>query len=398
MNVAKVNYVAPYVALSNTSASVLIRGSGFNAITNQGLRFGNSAAISPNVVSDTEIRVTHPTFAAGSYGVRIENQLGINRSRGNLVVVDPQTYSYAALTPPTSAVIVGGTISTSNRIIYDPERKALYMSYSVDGRIGRFLFGQSGWVPDSLAISGLRDIALTPNGKELIAVSATTLYHVDLASFTVTRQTTATELGILLSEFTRIAMANDGNALLCTGSLCSFYTYNVLSHTATRLLVPSDFVGAMAASGDSSRIVIAPSSSSSPSQRVSYYDSSAGTISSTPLFGVSAACISVDRIASRAALQGTIINGQFVNQGSIVGTCPTVSPDGSRAHIYYPNTIRLLRTFDLLSPINGGFTEIGTGAVIPDDASFFGPVLTITPDGGTVFVSGDLKLIVQPVP
>ena len=71
-----------------------------------------------------------------------------------------------------------------------------------------------------------------------------------------------------------------------------------------------------------------------------------------------------------------------------------LSPDGTRAYQYVNGT--LLRTFDVSSP-DQGVSEIGTGTVLPSDPGA-SPVMTVSPDGGTLFIAGANAVVVIPAP
>src|SRR5258706_604725 len=183
----KVNYVSPYVELPNTSTEVILRGHGFSNAAGLNVMFGGtSVSISnANVISDTEIRVSHPSLAAGRYLVAIPNQLGLTRSRASLVVAAPPTFTAAAV--PSSL--------QRDRIIYDAERVAAYTNNNFSTgaagapRIERNRLVAGNWVTDSLALNGPPlDIAMTPDGLELIAVTPSTLYHIDLGTWTISLQ------------------------------------------------------------------------------------------------------------------------------------------------------------------------------------------------------------------
>ena len=71
-----------------------------------------------------------------------------------------------------------------------------------------------------------------------------------------------------------------------------------------------------------------------------------------------------------------------------------LSPDGTRAYQYVSGT--LLRTFDVSSP-DQSVSEIGSGTVLPSDPGA-NPVMTISPDGGTLFIAGADAIVVVPAP
>src|SRR6266571_4632057 len=125
LQLPKETSVNPYVAASGTSLEVILRGSGFNNTAGAAVNFGNTPGVSSTPVSDTELRVTHPSLAAGSYRVSFANQLGnpsIVRSTADLVVVDAPAYATSTIAYPLAAPNV--TLRVPLNIAYDAERKA----------------------------------------------------------------------------------------------------------------------------------------------------------------------------------------------------------------------------------------------------------------------------------
>src|SRR6266850_1943726 len=72
----QVSFVAPYVGLTNTAGQAIIRGSGFNAITTQKVKFGTTDAVSQTVNNDTQITASYPALPEGTYPVFVENSTG----------------------------------------------------------------------------------------------------------------------------------------------------------------------------------------------------------------------------------------------------------------------------------------------------------------------------------
>jgi hypothetical protein len=403
LQLPKVNFVAPYVASPNTSKEVIVRGSGFNSATGLDVMFGPNAVSTYTVVSDTEIHVTHPSLAASSYQVRIPNQFGINRTRANLVVAAPPTFTYAAL--PTSLV--------RSRTLFDAERVAIYtnnQSAAYGGpagvpRIERHRLVSGSWVTDSLLLNGPpNDIALTPDGQEMIALSPSTLYHINLNSWTITNQTDISTFAYPYnySGFGHIAMSNDGNALVHVGGQwITMFRYNVLTRIFT--LVPGyayNLYGGISpvASLDGSRILVGQNGTSGPLP-LYYFDTSLSQfVQALPNLTVNR--MSYDRTGTYALIDGYIYNRQFQPQGLEFNLMlGTISPEGTRAYGFvYGGTGGTLRTYDVTSPNNiGGFSEIGTGIVVPDSPGNY-PTFGISLDGHAVLISGEAKFIIQPVP
>ena len=398
----KVNYVSPYVELPNTSTEVILRGFGFGNTAGSNVMFGGTpvSISSANVVSETEIRVSHPPLAAGRYLVAIQNQLGLTRSRANLVVAAPPTFTAVAV--PTSL--------QRDRIIYDAERVAAYTNNNFSAgaggtpRIERNRLVAGNWVTDSRVLNGLPlDIAMTPDGLELIAITPSTLYHIDLATWTVSLQfdiSTVVSVPPNVATFVRLAMGNDGNALVFVhGAPQRVFVYNALTtRTFTPLVAFDDFfdtVIAPVSSIDGRRILIGTGSPSN----LYYFDTSLARMSpAVPGFGTNR--LAYDRTGSNSLIDGTAYNRQFqvLGTGGINLSHAAISPDGTRGYGVVPGeNPSILRTYDLTNPIGGVFSEIGTGITLPDLPGEF-LAIGITPDGRTVFVSGEKNFIVQPLP
>jgi hypothetical protein len=94
---------------------------------------------------------------------------------------------------------------------------------------------------------------------------------------------------------------------------------------------------------------------------------------------------------SSLAAQGVLPDGSHDLRGFVV------SPDGTRAYAYYSGT-GTIRKFDLTSPSGGGFAEIGPGTSVPDSPGTFFNDMTISTDGGTLFLAGNQRVIIMPAP
>jgi hypothetical protein len=405
--IPKVNYVSPYVQRPSTSTEVILRGSGFNSATGLSVMFGSNVVPTYTVTSDTEIRVTHPSLAASSYPVTLPNQLGLTRSRATLLVGAPPVLSAVAI--PLSSPVA------PDRIVYDAERVAVYTNNNnvLPGtpppppipvfRVERNRFVNPGWATDSIVLDNLPlDIAMTPDGLELIAITGSTLYHIDLTSWTISNQisvSSAFSFPLSLGTFGKLSMSNDGNALVFLGpNPIRAFLYNVLKHTFTEIPMPalqSQIITARS-SIDGSRILIGVGLPAN----LYYYDSSQSQIvSAVP--GLVVNRLACDRTGTNSIVDGTGYDRQFQALGSVVLNLnfPAISPDGHRGYGALPaESPPTLRTYDLTSTDGAGhFVEI-TPEITLADTPGNSAVLGISDDGGTVFVAGEKNLVVQPVP
>jgi len=408
----QVNFVAPYVGLTNTAGQAIIRGNGFNAITAQKVKFGvGTDATTQTVVNDTEIRANYPALPAGTYPVFVENATGNQYTRANLVIVDAPTF------PDVAIARTGGSLD----LIYDAERRAIYIASS-NGAIDRYRFNGSTWNADSLPLADLRGFALTPDGKEIVAITSQapsqnavqSVVHIDAATFTVTATVDGPVPHNLrfLFDLTSIAMANNGVAIIASGSPTTsgsadpVYAYDTLSRTSTSLAfdIFGFQDGVVAAAGDGSR-VIAVGQGGSPPAKTHYYDATTGSFNGTSLF-LNGSFVLVNKNASKF-LHGftSVYDSSFALLGDLPGpdpgSCcyntPAFSPLGDFVYTY-SSFSTLIRKFDLASPDgSGGFNQVG-GATPPFSPLAGGQAMRVSFDGGKLFIADNAKLVVQAAP
>jgi hypothetical protein len=404
LDLPRVTQVAPYVAYTGEQKEVVVRGEGFLALGSPDIEFDATAAASVVVVNDTELRVTPPPgLAAGAHAVSLANgnRLSIARHAGRLFV----------RTKPTHTPGLIASAGPRKRLVYDAERGCLYGASTAANAVQRWC-DADGWTASSLALSGVKDIALTPDGAELLALCAETLYRISTTSFTVTASVPSTALGIYTSPpyqaLNAIAAPNDGRPVLIVGTQGlgwqSLYRVDPESWTATELThYPDTWYSAaspsdVALSLDGDRMITGESGISSPDYLL--YDASDGTVTLPRSSEWAAAHVSIDRTGTRIGSWGMVYTRTFVRLGTTVDWRMTVSPDGTRAYAlqpadYGPTT---LRTYDVS---DAGVTEVGTGSTLsPDPGTAGNPsnLLLVSLDGGTLFLDGPNGIVVLAAP
>ena len=399
LQLPKVTSVAPYVATSGTSQQVVLRGLGFLGAAGATVKFGSTASASSyTVLSDTEARVTHPALSAGGpLRVSVENQLGLSRSSADLVVVNAPGFAATTISYPDAVA------KTPLNVVYDAERAALLVAVgapipgAANGRIYRFTFSGSVWSsPPPTTVAQLRDLALSLDGSKLIAVSDTTIRQFNAA--TLAAGTVSNAAFTSLEFFDGIALANDGKGIITTGfngsGFTDAYRYTVADGVLTR--TTGLYFASSGASEDGSLAVFVQGGLSPPAP-VFRYDAgtsalAATSVASTANFPRPA----LDRHAAHILIGGTRIYGPNFQ---LMGTIPfantvVLSPNGTRAYTYSSGTVR---TYDLTTPpMLGAFSEVGT-TLTPGNPGL-GTVMTISPDGGTLFIAGDAAIVVMPAP
>ena len=398
----QINYVAPYIAPAGAQEEVIIRGDNLDQVTITSVGFGASAATSFNVVSATEIHATHPALVAGAYPIQVGANSGPIRTLGaTLVALNPPGYAAATIAYPNA------TAKQPLDIVYDAERQALivgvvYGSPGQPGEIFRFPFSGSAWgSPASAPIDRFRDFTLTIDGKQLLAATDFTIQHADAATLTLGANVS---LGVSPVFPTGIAVANDGNTLLSMGdaefpnAVMPIYLYSarfaqflgLVKGDSESLTQPTR----PAASADGSLIVIGagPAGEFLGGQYISAIGSFSGV---DQLFSPSGVRPKLDRKAARILINGaTVVDSSYAFVGGLPSSSTGValSPDGTRAYQYVSGTVA--HAYDLTT---AGSPEIGTGITLPSDPGA-NPVMTVSPDGATLFIAGSDAIVVVPAP
>jgi hypothetical protein len=405
LNLPTVAYVSPYAAKAGTPGTLILRGTGFNALGGRALAIGNTTVSSYTVISDSEIRADYPALGAGTYPVRFSTPLDIGGAV-TLALITPPAYAAQALAYPSV------TGRQPLRVIYDAERNALlvavaYPTAGSGGDILRYSYSGTSWgaTPITQFVPTFRDLAISPDGKKLVALSQSAVAQFDAVTLAAGPLTNATFLFAGFEFLRSVAMTNDGKALVTTGVFGSGFTatkaYDVgtasfLGGTAYSAVV---YFGSATASMDGSRVFLAHGGGVSPAPEQMYYDASLRVLAGTGINLNVATEAMLDRSGSRIVLNGQqVFNGSFQSIGSIPCGVGVLSPDGSRAHCYDWFGDRKLHTFDLsVPPTAGVFPESGTAIPLAGDPGVM-PRMAISPDGKTVFIAGDAAIVVQPVP
>jgi hypothetical protein len=395
--------VAPYVATAGVSDTVIIRGLGFRAFNLSGVRFGDTAATGIAVSNDgTEILATHPALAAGTYTVRVDasNHQGDVPSTVTLVVQDPPAF------PATTLGYVAGT-TAARSLVYDAERQALLLvtDTAPSNPITRYTFENGAWTGPTQMPGAFLDAALSADGTQIYGITATTLVLVDPVTLALGTAFTAPSLAEN-SFLKNVVVGNDNRGLLTTSLTTSGstqgYFYDpgsaqlVLNGTALNNATP-----VMAANG-SGAILVQGDPTLTSDVAFFVYSTTGNSLSASTAAALRQNSVlpAIDRSISR-----TVLNGLRVYDGTLafLGTLPAttvavaIKPNGTRAYAYDP-TLGGIVTYDI-SVDRDEAEYAALGAVTPlagDPGS--GVRMTITPDGGTLFLAGSTQIVVQPTP
>ena len=369
-------------------------------------KFGTTPAQWFTVVSPTEIDAQYPsTLTPGRYTVGLQSNFTGVRQFANLVVVAPPTFAATALPYPASQQ------GAAEAIVYDAERAAL----GVTGATAFIHFSSIANVwqaPTAKPLVNSFGLALSADGTEWIAGAGKSVVHINANDLSTVATVVSPLFGSGVENIANLAVANDGTIAMFgdvyTNCGADLMLYNVRKHTFT---TPGykPCRGTVGASGDGSRLLIPNQFTTMSTDDVFSLDTSTGATTPTGIHLLTGIAPALDRTASRIVLNKTAVyDGSYNYLGNLPATTDAVvlSPDGTRAYTF--DHSGTLMTYDLTgalvtgiypqigAPItlagNPGPTSTGTAAIYSNAVV----VMTITPDGGTVFIAGSNAVIVQP--
>lgn len=157
-NFGKPAFVSPYVAWTGSTQKEIVRGTGFNGITQ--VQVGG-VQVPAQVVDDTELHFTAPAFASAQRAkVRFANVLGQDLGGPELVVNDPPACTEADLPCPGAS-----------QFVLDPERNAVLAYGWGATQLTRHRFLNGAWTSDALPVAGPCGLGVAPDGKELLLMT-----------------------------------------------------------------------------------------------------------------------------------------------------------------------------------------------------------------------------------
>jgi cysteine-rich repeat protein len=398
---AEVRFVAPYVGTAGRGGALHVRGVGFPASGTTTIAVGGTPLGQVHPDSNTQITVSYPPLSEGRYNVTLVPE-GSALSRAELVIVAPLQLTYHAIDAP----------SRRERIVYDAERQTIYGVNQLDQQIEPFVYADGNWsTPPPWSVPLLRDIALTPDGRSLIAIDRDAINEIPLTSGVSPPIQRAHYPGDRScgKEFSHSAATDSGTILVtsrlrdCTG-YATAHLYDTLDHSLRA--VAESYNGHLAGSADGSRIYLG-GNGLSPAPSLVVFDSLSGTaFSSTYHVNINYMTVSGD--ASRMIEANSYVYDRsltFLGKITFNGIA-LASRDSRRAFMYVLDNAggAHLEIYDLTAPLDesGFYPRIRT-MMLPDTANATGEsifaqlAMTTSLDDRVVFISGDRKLLVVPV-
>ena len=430
--------VGPRVVTAGETGNVILHGTGFTKATT--VSFGAAAGTNVSVSSlapDSELRATYPALTPGTYPIAIDS--GAVKFTGSLIVVAPANYAAAKLTYPSAPQEIGG-------MLYDAQRQALYVAArytdSQANKLFKFQFSAGTWqAPVSVPVPSLQDVALSLDGATLLLLTDTALTEYDVA--TLTRGTSYSPTDPLITAGTSymqsIAVAGDGFAVVTTGGVNpsnvllystftrTFFTINTATGNSPGFADPRLYFGNPGVSADGAVVAVAQDPRTAANNAFLYLYTAA-EVQRGLYFGIPSSRVTdKDRSQFPRSAKPAVNHRAGVVSGTrmVVNGSPTVVldaaysprgvlPDTTRAAVFKPDASRVY-TFDAAAGTEDGQLRsynVGIRLTLPDQmypavgtpipmslGSGTGAIaMTITPDGGTVFVVGTSAIYVQPSP
>ncbi len=427
----EVQFLGPHTVVAGRTTRLSVRGRGFLAVADIGARLAAAGLPSSGLtrLSDSELRLDVAPGAEAVFAVGVGNALTLAPATAALSVVPPRSYAYAAI----------ASAGAKRAVVVDAVRQAVYAVNVENETLNRLRFDGSSWVLDAVSVPAILDAGVTPDNRGLIVTATPGTLRL-LNPATLATEFTLAVPGGLARNLTYtgygIASTNDGHSWLPAGDT----GWNELlrfDHRTRTLLprpaqpdLPTSFYGGPWAmvSRDGSTMAVVQSGSISPSPPALVWRAS------DPLLRINGAGLSFFYEAgwsddgSRIAIDGyEVRDGDFGLVGRLVldgeaggpwvtlGT--TVSPDGRRSYVlayadgaFYGGAQKpVVFVFDSSTrdaatsvlPLVGRFELAdypGCRSFTTGDCPTVRPRMAIAPDGRTLFIAGNERFLVVPVP
>ena len=400
-----VQQVTPYVATAGVADSVVIRGVGLTSFATQGVRFGDTAATASVNIGPTEVRASYPALAAGSYPVRLDapSHQGPIPTTATLLVLTPTVFAATTLPPPAGASVV-------NRLIYDAERGALLtVSDAGGGSISRYVYSGGAWGAPISTAGALRDAALSANGTQVFAISATSVIPVD--PVTLALGTAIAAPSMTTNAFLKnVVVGSDNRALITTGINASTSTAPYIFTPSNSSLLPTNIAinnGTPTMAANNAVAVISQGDPSATTDLpIFLYSASSNAFTASTATSVSLRQNGVEPAVSRN-FSRFALNGLRVFDAAdqnFLGTLPATTaavvfkPDGTRAYTYDATAGGIVTYDTSVDRQEAAYAPLAAATPLAGNPGTAVKMI-ISPDGGTLFLAGTGGVIVvQPTP
>ena len=389
--------VSPYVVPTAGGETVILRHPNLAGV--ESVTIGGTPA-TYEIVSTTELRVGTPALAAGEHTILVD--VGVAALPFRLVAVAP-------LGAPTQTLAwpFGGPVHLIDTSLYDAERRALLVLAWNEGpavtSLIRYAWNGSSWsAPTMSPVNDIRDIALSPDGSRILAITYNNVVELDPVSLTTIRSSLIppTTGGYWYDEFHQLAIANDNLAVITSrvinGIHSRMYIYQIGEPGVQRFI--ETYAGTNAyASPDGSFVIGGAYLFPGPYR----YEASSGIFRTGPpvYSGFPSTKPSLDTHATRM-LAGP---GLQAIDGALLGTLPNtlstgmLTRDGQRIYTYDYGSGDF-QVYDASAPNGGALPAMGAPLQLtPGNIIYSTSDMAMTPAGDVAFVVEARGIHVVPI-
>lgn len=423
---AELHYAGPYLLVSNKPQTVRLRGRGFNDVASIStyLDAGATNPTSVTKVNDGQLSLQLPALTAGSYSLTLMNALGLPTGNVALRVVNPTTFTYAAI--PTNG--------NPYWLVYDAWRQAAFVANKETEAVVQYKFSADRWVRSQVSVPGISNLGMGPDGDNLVVTGSQGRLRL-LSPDTLETQFQMENPEPFSESFTYlrfgIPATNDGRSWLTIGSGWNRLGY--FDHRTRTIETPAwnmstSYYGGpwMAMSRNGERMVVVQSASISPQPPLLFMDATDALLKLTGTDLTFSYDLQLSDDGNRLVLDGYevrdanfgVVGRLAINDPQYSGSGNTVvSPDGKRVYMlsypvnaYYeqnPTNKPKVFVFDSSAmpsigvnlPLIGQFelNDYPTCHVSAYECNTRAR-MTISPDGQTLFMAGDANFVVAPIP
>ena len=156
--------------LAGQSGDILVYGSGFNKLVAgpEGVSISDVQASAVTVMSDKVLRISLPAMLADSHTVVLKSASGITTAGKNIIVTGESTYAYQAL----------DTEGAASTVIWDAASKSAFVANRTLKSVTRYAEENGRFKPAATRIfSALDSIAMTPDHTALVVQAGYDVIH-----------------------------------------------------------------------------------------------------------------------------------------------------------------------------------------------------------------------------
>lgn len=408
------------------TGTVKASGRGFSQLPPNSLQVVGVSGVTSTVLSDREALVSLPALAtAGSYEMKLPNAAGLPSLSARFTVAPSQpTLNYATV----------GNAGNKRSMVFDASRTALFAVNTTRNTVTRYQLTGGSWQVSEAPVAEIGNIGLSPDKQTLYVTSGRDKLHAMDPTTLQTRSTHTLPDDLVGGVNLRISTNQTVTPLAITNDMRMWFGYaEQFNRVAYFDLIDSTFhfysgVGLpdtysnlyglqLTSTPDGSSALFIQFGDSSPSY---IYSASTGVLTSPKdlprgLYDMQFSDDNTKLLSNRGVLYET---SGFTKLGSVTATSPAVvtnlgigktvlsalSPDGTRIYLMSTENevsklVKRVEVFD-----TAGFVKVADIPLTDQAGSCGGSVyvsdcgiLSIHPDGKTLFWAGDERLVVIPV-